>query len=422
MTPHTHEALDLEPPRAAAQQPPTKRRVWPILLGLAVLGLLLVPLVRSLRGTEKAPQGAAASGAAKAERKPNVRVLKLAPQPFAVVLEGLGTVTPLATVTVRSQVDGPLLSVAYKEGGAVTRGQLLAEIDPRPYRIKLAQARASAARDQAQLKNAQLDLSRYESLREQKLIAPQQLDAQRSMVDQLTATLAADQANVDEAALQLEYTRIVSPIDGVAGIRQVDPGNLVHAGDQGGIVVLTQLDPIAVVFTLPQDELPKLSAAMAGGECKVSAVSRAGDQVLAEGTLRVIDNQINTQTASVRLKAQFDNAERKLWPNQFVRARIEVSRQGDALVLPAPAIQQGPQGSYVYVLTDGDVAQMRPVQVALLQGEQALIGRGVSPGERVVVQGQEQLKPNTQVSARPLATAAGGGAAPRSAAGTAGAP
>ena len=424
MTTHSPDVLELDPAAQEPTKPQLKRRKWPLLLGLALLLLALVPLVRSLRNsqTEKAAQGAAA---AKADRKPSVRVLSLAPQPFSVVLEGLGTVTPLATVTVRSQVDGPLMSVAYKEGGPVRRGQLLAEIDPRPFRIKLAQTRATAARDQAQLKNAQLDLSRYESLRDQKLIAQQQLDAQRSQVDQLTASLAADQANVDDASLQLEYTKILSPIDGVAGIRQVDPGNLVHAGDQNGIVVLTQLDPIAVIFTLPQDELPKLAAAMAQGECKVQAVSRAGDQVLAEGTLRVIDNQINTQTASVRLKAQFDNTERKLWPNQFVRARIEVSRQASALVLPAAAVQQGPQGSYVYVLTDKDVAQMRPVQVALLQGEQALIGRGLSASERVVVEGQEQIKPNPAVSPRPYGTTA---AAPRQekpaphGAGTAGAP
>jgi multidrug efflux system membrane fusion protein len=230
---------------------------------------------------------------------------------------------------------------------------------------------------------------------------------------------------VDDAALQLEYTRIVSPIDGVAGIRQVDPGNLVHASDQNGIVVLTQLDPISVVFTLPQDELPQLSAAMAQAECQVHAVSRAGDQVLAQGVLRVIDNQINTQTASVRLKAQFDNADRKLWPNQFVRARIEVSRQQNALVLPAAAVQQGPQGSFVYVITDKDVAQMRPVQLALLQGEQALIGRGLTPGERVVVEGQEQIKPNSPVTPRELGDRGPGktarGGAPQGA-GTAGAP
>lgn len=424
MTTHSPDAL-LEPAVQAPETPQPKRRKWPIVLGLALLALLLVPLVRTLRNGHADKPGEAAA-AAKADRKPAVRVLSVAPQPFSVVLEGLGTVTPLATVTVRSQVDGPLLSVAYKEGGAVRRGQLLAEIDPRPFRIKLAQARATAQRDQAQLKNAQLDLSRYESLRDQKLIAQQQLDAQRSQVDQLTASVAADQANVDDAQLQLEYTRIVSPIDGVAGIRQVDPGNLVHASDQSGIVVLTQLDPISVVFTLPQDDLPKLSAAMAQGETKVQAVSRAGDQVLGEGTLRVIDNQINTQTASVRLKAQFDNVERKLWPNQFVRARIEVSRQTDALVLPAAAVQQGPQGSYVYVLNAKDEAQMRPVQVALLQGEQALIGRGLSPSERVVVEGQEQIKPNSAVSPRPYGApgALGRGQDKRAqhGAGTAGAP
>jgi multidrug efflux system membrane fusion protein len=289
----------------------------------------------------------------------------------------------------------------------VRRGQLLAEIDPRPFRIKLEQARATTARDVASLKNAQLDLTRYESLLSQRLIAQQQLDAQRSQVDQLTATIQADQANADDAALQLAYTRILSPIDGVAGIRLVDPGNLVHASDTNGIVVLTQLEPIAVVFTLPQDDLPRLSAAMAENTRKVSAVSRAGDQVLGEGKLTVIDNQINTATASVRLKAVFDNPKRKLWPNLFVRARIEVSHRDAALVLPAAAVQQGPNGAYVYVLAQGDVAQMRDVKVALLQGEDALIESGVQKGDRVVIEGQEQIKPNSPVN--PLEPGATGG-------------
>lgn len=384
------------------------RRPIRIVLGLLALGLVLWPLLRSLEGRSKPEAGPGAAPKA-GERKPSVRVVTLEPRAFSVQLEGLGTVTPLATVTVKSQIDGPLLSVAYQEGGAVRRGQLLAEIDPRPYKIKLAQAKATTARDRAQLKNAQLDLSRYESLLGQKLIAQQQLDLQRSQVDQLTATLEADDANTDDAALQLTYTKILSPIDGVAGIRLVDPGNLVRASDTTGIVVLTQLDPIAVVFTLPQDDLPRLASAMADTARKVVAVSRAGDEVLGTGTLTVIDNQINTQTASVRLKAQFDNPERKLWPNQFVRAQIEVAHRDDALVLPAAAVQQGPNGSYVYVLNEGNIAHMQPVKLALLQGEDALIASGVARGDRVVVEGQEQIKPNTEVTPRAVGEPAAAG-------------
>jgi multidrug efflux system membrane fusion protein len=330
-------------------------------------------------------------------KPPTVRVVELQPRPFSVVLEGLGTVTPLATVTVRPQVDGPLQSVAFQEGAPVKRGQVLAEIDPRPFRIKLAQAKATSARDQAQLKNARLDLERYTSLSQQKLIARQQLDSQQSLVDQYLAGVAADEANVAEAQLQLQYTRIESPIDGVAGIRQVDPGNLVHATDTNGIVVLTQLDPIAVIFTLPQDQLTPLAAAMEAGPAKVEVWGRDGSEQLAVGTLQVIDNQINVQTASVRLKARFDNAEHKLWPNQFVRARLTVSQEAAALVLPAVAVQHGPQGAYVYVVSSNNIAQLKPIKVALLQGEEAVIGSGLAPGDRVVTHGQSQVKPDGPV-------------------------
>jgi len=331
-------------------------------------------------------------------KPPNVRVLELKPRAFSVVLEGLGTVTPISTVTVRPQVDGPLQSVAFQEGAAVKRGQLLAEIDPRPFRIRLAQAKATAARDHAQLKNAQLDLERYKTLSEQKLIARQQLDSQASLVAQNEAAVAADEANVTDAQLQLQYTRIESPIDGVAGIRQVDPGNLVKATDANGIVVLTQLDPIAVVFTLPQDQLTPLSAAMAAGPAKVEVYSRDGAEQLAVGTLKVIDNQINVQTASIRLKAQFDNPERKLWPNQFVRARVTVSQEDAALVLPAVAVQHGPQGAYVYLVTPDNKAQIKPIRVSLLQGEEAVIESGLAAGDRVVTHGQAQVKPNGPVN------------------------
>jgi multidrug efflux system membrane fusion protein len=243
------------------------------------------------------------------------------------------------------------------------------------------------------------------------------LDSQQALVDQLAAGVAADQANAAQAQLQLDYTRIESPIDAVAGIRQVDPGNLVRATDTTGIVVLTQLDPIAVLFTLPQDQLPPLSAAMAEGSPRVELWSRDGSQLLAVGVLQVIDNQINTETASLRLKARVDNAERKLWPNQFVRARVTVSRREAALVLPAAAVQHGPDGAYVYVLSADNRARLRPIHVALLQGEQALIADGVQPQDRVVIAGQEQVKPDGLVSPLPEA-----GAGPRAAGGAAGAP
>ena len=401
MTPHSNHSVEIEqaPRQERGVNVRRGRRVLMLVAGLGVLSLAAWVAMRTQTVAEV--RGPDANARVAGDRKPSVRVMTLQPRPFAVTLEGLGTVTPLATVVVKAQVDGPLLSVSFEEGGPVHKGQVLAEIDPRPYRIKLAQARATLERDRAQLHNAELDLARFETLRDQKLIAQQQFDAQRSSVEQLRAGLGVDQAAADSAELQLAYTRIVSPIDGVAGIRQVDPGNLVHASDANGIVVLTRLDPIAVVFTLPQDDLPRLAAVMAEGARKVIAVSRAGDQVLGQGQLKVIDNLVNPSTATVRLKAEFPNPDHKLWPNQFVRARIEVSHRNAALVVPAAALQQGPRGTYVYVLTADNVASMRSVRVDQLQGEQAVIGSGVSAGARIVIEGQEQIKPNSVVT--PLA-------------------
>jgi len=416
MTPHSNEPQLLTTGEPAL---PTHRlRSWfvaCVALGLAVTGGLWL----HKRTTTSAP---GTSDAARERRLPVV-ISQLQTHAFPVLLEGLGTVTPLATVTVKPQVEGRLLSMAFSEGGAVRRGQLLAEIDPRPFRIGLAQARATLARDQAQLHNAQRDLDRYDTLRAQNLIAAQQLDAQRAQVEQLTAALAMDQAQVDDAALQLDYTRITSPIDGIAGIRRVDPGNLLRTTDTSGIVVLTQLDPIAVLFTLPQDELPRIAAALAAGPRKVVALSRAGEQILGTGKLTVIDNQVDASTGTVRFKAVFDNHEHALWPNQFVRARLEVSTDEHVLTLAAAAVQHGPNGTFVYVVDADNVAHMRPVTVAVLQGEDAVIASGLKAGERVVVDGQDQLKPNAKVEPRdsPEAQAARTAHAQRGAAGKAGA-
>ena len=391
MTPHSNDAHALTTLDGAGR----RHRL------LAFLGLLAVSAVGLglwVRARNVSSTGPAA--ATLHERKQPVIVTTVKPKAFPLLLEGLGTVTPLVTVTVKPQVEGRLLSLSFSEGNRVSRGQLLAEIDPRPFRIRLAQARATQARDEAQLHNAQLDLDRYEKLRDQNLVAQQQLDAQRSQVAQLTAAIDIDRALADDAALQLEYTRIYSPIDAVAGIRRVDPGNLLHITDTNGIVVLTQLDPIAVLFTLPQDELPRIAAALAQGPRKVDALSRAGDVVLASGQLTVIDNQVDASTGTVRFKAQFSNAKRALWPNQFVRARLEVSTREAALTLPAAAVQHGPEGSFVYVVGPGDVAKLRPVTVDVLQADQALIGSGLRAGERVVIDGQDQLKPNARVEPR----------------------
>jgi multidrug efflux system membrane fusion protein len=396
MTPHSNDSGLSTPSRAPSRA--LGRGVFAlIIVGLLAAGAAAYKLHSS---TSQANQDAAHGGGKGGPRATPVIISSVKPGPFAIVLEGLGTVTPLATVTVKTQVDGRLITVGYKEGAKVRRGQLLAEIDPRPFRIQLEQANATLVRDRAQQKNAQLDLDRYTNLRKQNLIAEQQLTAQQAVVDQGVGTIGIDQAMADNAALQLDYTRITSPIDGVAGIRQVDAGNLVHQTDTGGIVVLTQLDPISVVFTLPQDELPRLAQAMEKGLRKVTAVSRGGDQVLGEGELTVIDNQVSASTATVRLKAQFANPQQRLWPLQFVRARIEIERRDDALALPAAAIQQGPNGTYVYVVNDKNIAQMRPVTIDVRQAEQVVISSGVHTGDRVIIDGGDQLKPNSPVKPR----------------------
>jgi multidrug efflux system membrane fusion protein len=334
---------------------------------------------------------------------PRVVTVVLSPvqqQDVPVVLEGLGTATPLATVTVKSQVDGRLEKVFFQEGQSVKKGEVLAQIDPRPFRIMLQQAQGALQRDQASLRNAELDLQRYQELRTRNLIAQQQADTQKSAVAQAQGTVEVDQAAVNNAQLQLDYARIVAPMDGVTGVRQVDPGNLVHATDPNGVVVLTQLDPIAVLFTLPQDVLPKVSQAMSEHELTVDAYNRDGTVKLATGKVLLIDNQINTATATLRLKAVFPNAQRVLWPNLFVKARLLLNTEKDAITVPAVAVQRGPKGTFVYVAAPDGTAAMRSVQIKRTEGELALIASGLRPGEQVVTEGQNQLSPGARIQPR----------------------
>jgi multidrug efflux system membrane fusion protein len=318
-----------------------------------------------------------------------------------VTLEGLGTVTAYKTVNVRPQVDGRLDHVVFREGQFVKRGDLLAQIDPRPFEIQLHAAEAALARDSAQLRGAERDLMRYEAVVAKQLIPQQQVDDQRATVEQLRGATQGDQAQIENAKLQLDYARIKSPIDGVTGVRQVDQGNIVHAADATGVVIVTQIDPIAVIFTLPQDDLPRIAAAQGrSGELAVSALSRDGTQALATGKLEVIDNQINTTTATVRLKAIFPNPKHMLWPNQFVKARLAIDVRRGVLVVPAVAVQRGPQGTFAYVVGAGDVAESRPVTVELIEGDQAIISRGLAPGDAVVIEGQNQLRPGAKVVPR----------------------
>lgn len=320
-----------------------------------------------------------------------------------VFLEGLGNVVAFKTVAVRPQVDGRLEKVLFREGQAVKQGEVLAQIDPRPYLIQLHQAQGAHARDSAQLKAVQLNLERYKDLRARKLIAQQQVDDQSAQVGQLEGAVRIDQAAIESARLNLDYARILAPIDGVTGIRQVDPGNLVRASDPTGIVVITQLDPISMVFTLPEDELPRIAPQLSRGELPVEAWSRDGRTRLAVGKLGLVDNQINAATATVRLKAIFDNPQHLLWPNQFIKARLQLTTRKDALVVPSTVVQRGAEGAYAYVINQDQTVAPRAVEIELAQGDQTLISKGLAEGEQVVVDGQAQLRAGAKVLPRPLA-------------------
>lgn len=353
--------------------------------------------------TRNKPTGGAAGAAApsaSAERVVPVTTSPVEKRDVPVILEGLGTVTPLMSVMVRSQVDGRLDSVAFTEGKAVKKGELLAQIDPRPYTIQLHQGEAALVRDKANLSNGQLNERRYTELRQGNLIPQQQLDDQKATVASYDAAVRTDQAQIEAARLNLDYARITSPIDGVTGVRLVDPGNIVHQADATGIVLVTQLDPITVVFTLPQDVLPRLQAAMAAGKPVVEIYARDANTQMAKGELVVIDNQVNAQTATVRLKATMANPDKLLWPNQFVKARVHLETKKDSLVVPASAVQRGPKGAFVYVVGPDQTVQAKPVEVASVEGEIALLSKGLNPGDVAVTDGQNQLRQGAKVAPR----------------------
>ncbi len=319
-----------------------------------------------------------------------------------VYLDGLGNVVASATVTVRAQVSGRLDEVLFKEGQEVRKGDVLAQIDPRPFRIQLHQAEAALARDRAQLEGAKRNFDRFTALGKDGLSSQQQIDDQRTLVAQLEATSRADQAQIESAQLSLDFARVTSPIDGVTGVRLVDRGNVVSPSDPSGLVVITQLDPIAVVFTLPQDDLPSINKEIAKGELTVDALSRDGSKKLAEGKLALVDNQINASTATIRLKALFPNPERLLWPNAFVKARLLLTTRKGALVVPSAVVQRGPQGTFAYVIGPDQKAAVRPIQIEATQGELSIVASGLKAGEEVVVDGQYQLRPGAKVAARKL--------------------
>ena len=383
-------------PEPEPEFPAERRRRWPWVAGFVVLALLAWLLLRrSGKGETAAGKGAPGAQA----RAIPVAVVPARAGDLGVYLTGLGTVTALNTVTVRSRVDGQLIDVAFREGQLVRKGDRLAQIDPRPFEVQLTQAEGQKAKDVAALENARVDLRRYEVLSSQDAIPKQQLDTQVATVHQDEASVKSDQGQVDSAKLNLTYSRITAPISGRVGLRLVDPGNIVHASDSGGLLVITQLQPIAVVFTVPADQLPVVVGQMRGGRrLEADAYDRDLKTRLAVGSLIALDNQIDTSTGTVKLKAEFPNLDNALFANQFVNIRLLVNTLKKTTLLPVAAIQRSPQSTFVWVVRPDSEVEMRPVEVLWTEGDQSAVSKGVSAGDRVVVEGVDKLQPGAKVA------------------------
>jgi multidrug efflux system membrane fusion protein len=329
-----------------------------------------------------------------------VAVAKADVRDLPIVLNGLGSVEAYQTVAVKSRLDGQLIKVNVKEGQEVKQGELLAEIDPRPYEVQLSQTQATLFKDQAALKDARLNLERFQQLYKDGVIPKQQFDTQGSLEAQLDGAVRADQAQIDTVKLNLAYTRITAPVSGRIGLRQIDVGNMVHAADPNGLLVITQLQPIAVIFSLPQDNLQAVSQHMNKGRLPVDAYSRDDQTKIATGFLTTIDNQIDVTTGTGKLKAVFENRDRSLWPNQFVNIHLLLEVKKNNTVVPSAAIQRGPQGTYVFVVKPDNTAEMRNVAISISQANLTAVSQGLKPGELVVTDGQDKLQPGTKVAVR----------------------
>jgi multidrug efflux system membrane fusion protein len=367
---------------------------------LIVLGLFCICL--SACSADKGQKAQAA-----APRAVSVAVAKVQQEDVPVYLVGLGSVTAFNTANIKSRVDGQIMRVNFKEGQTVKEGDLLILIDPRPYQVQLEQMQAQLFKDQASFRDAKLNLDRYTTLIPSGSIAQQQVDTQKSMVDQLDGQVRTDQAQIDNAKLQLVYCNITAPFTGRVGLRQVDPGNIVHAADTNPMLILTQLQPIAVIFTLPEDQLQTVAQHMKDATLPVEAYSRDDQTKLATGKLLTIDNQIDQSTGTAKLKAVFDNRDNRLWPNQFVNANLQLETRKNSTVLPTAAILRGPQGAFVYTVKSDNTVEARGVSISLTQGDTTVIASGLHPGETVVTDGQDKLQTGSKIEPRATGPATG---------------
>jgi len=359
------------------------------------IALLCVSLIGCSSGDSKQQKAQAA-----APRSVSVAVAKVEQQDVPVYLTGLGSVTAFNTANIKSRVDGQIMQVNVKEGQNVKQGELLVVIDPRPFQVQMEQMQAQLFKDQATLRDAKLNLDRYTALIPSGSIAQQQVDTQKATVDQLEGQVRTDQAQVDNAKLQIVYCHITAPFAGRIGLRQVDPGNIVHASDTNPMLILTQLQPIAVIFTLPEDQLQTVSRHMKNSTLQVDVYGRDNQTKLATGKLQTIDNQIDQTTGTAKLKAVFDNIDNQLWPNQFVNASLLLETRKNSTVLPTAAILRGPQGTFVYALKPDKTVEARTVAISLTQGNITTITSGLNPGDMVVTDGQDKLQTGSKVEPR----------------------
>jgi membrane fusion protein, multidrug efflux system len=394
-----------EDDETAAPRSNRRGRFIPIAIGVAII--IVVVLVMRHRSATQAQTAKDGATAAK-NRAATVAVVPVAQRDVPVYLDGLGNVNALNTVTVKTRIDGQLVRFNFQEGQLVHAGEELALIDPRPSEAALAEAEATKFKDEATLENTKRDLARYADLYKSGVIPQQQYNTQQSQLRVNEGAVKADEAQVQSAQLNVSYCHIKAPIDGRVGIRPVDPGNMVHASDPNGLLVITQMQPIAVLFTLPEDDLRAVTPHMNSG-LRVEAWSRDSTQKIADGRLLTIDNQIDPNTGTFRCKAVFDNRDGSLFPNQFVNARLQVDVRRGALTVPAAAVQHGSQGTYVYVVLPDKTADARPVSVVMTEGTMAVLGGGVNPGDRVVTDGADKLQPHGKVEI--AGTGRGGGGA-----------